>query len=100
MGLRACVVVTQEASQEMRRWWVLSLLMVVALPAWPAKRVSAAQLEQILSGLAAAHKADPDVAREIGFLEPSERISDATLDRLNRAAASRRPILFSRPASG
>ncbi len=58
---------------------------MVVLPAWAAKRVSVAQLEQILA--ASAHRTDAETAKQVNALESSERISDTTLDRLTRQYA-------------
>jgi VWFA-related protein len=53
----------------------------VALPAVAAKHMTVAQLEQSLAADAASHRADADIARRLGDLEISERLTDATLDR-------------------
>ncbi len=58
------------------------LLIFAAVPCWGAKRVSAEQLERVLAGLEA--RRDADAAKQIGALEPVERISDTTLARLIR----------------
>lgn len=71
----------------MRRLCTLALLIVAALPSFAAKRVSVARLEEVLKAASAGHKSDPEIARLIGSLEPSERISDATLARLNKQFA-------------
>ena len=49
-----------------------------------AKRVTVAQLEQALTAAHAAHKPDAEIARQIGGLELSERLTEATLNRLTR----------------
>src|SRR6266567_9021569 len=72
----------------MRRFWVLCCLIVAWLPSFAAKRATVEQLEQTLVAARAAHKADGDTARQIGVLEPSERISDATLNRLTKQFAT------------
>jgi len=46
-----------------------------------------AQLGQTLVAARAAHKTDGEIARQVGVLEPSERISDATLSRLTQFAS-------------
>jgi VWFA-related protein len=68
----------------MRRGSILCLLAVMALPAFAAKRVSVAQLEHTLSTMADAHRTDDETAIQIGTLEPSERVSNATLERLTK----------------
>jgi VWFA-related protein len=65
----------------MRRLILLAVLAAVALPACAAKPVTVAQLEQMLAAEIAAHHADADVARKIGALDISERLTGATLDR-------------------
>jgi hypothetical protein len=67
----------------MRRLILLVVLAVLALPAGAAKRVTVAQLEEALTAATAAHKPDAEMARQIGGMEPSERITEATLGRLN-----------------
>ena len=71
----------------MLRWSTLGLLAIMTLPSWAAKRVSVAQLEQTLSAMAGAHRTDAETAIRIGTLELTERISDATLDRLTKQYA-------------
>ncbi|HEY1578895.1 MAG TPA: VWA domain-containing protein [Terracidiphilus sp.] len=65
--------------------WVLIpfLLAYVALPAWAAKRISVAQLEQTITADRAAHKSDIEIARKIISLELSERLTETALARLN-----------------
>lgn len=66
----------------MRRALLLGLLAIVTLPAM-AKRDTVAHLEQALTAALAAHKLDPDVARQIAGIELTERFTDATIYRLN-----------------
>ena len=66
----------------MRRLVPLVLLASLASTAVAAKRVTVAQLEQALITAHGAHKSDAEVAREIGGFELSERLSEASLDRL------------------
>jgi len=49
------------------------------LPASAAKRLTVAQLEQALSGYSGGHKSDQDIARQIGGMELTERLTDLTL---------------------
>jgi hypothetical protein len=67
----------------MRQLILLGLLTVLALPAWAAKGVTVAQLEQTLATISAAHKPDAEIARQIAGVKLSERITEATLVRLN-----------------
>jgi VWFA-related protein len=57
------------------------LIAALAFPAGAVKRVRVAQLEQTLAEVTAEHRADADVARQIGAIELSERLTAATLDR-------------------
>jgi VWFA-related protein len=65
-----------------RRFILLVLLASLASIAGASKRVTVAQLEQALVSAHAAHKTDADIAREIAGLELSERLTEATFDRL------------------
>jgi hypothetical protein len=67
----------------MRRFLLLGLLTAMAFPAWAEKRVTVAQLEQTLTAITAAHKPDAEIARQIAGIKLSERITEATLARLN-----------------
>jgi len=67
----------------MRQFILLGLLTAMAFPAMAAKRVTVAQLEQELTTLSAAHKPDAEIARQIAGIKLSERLTEATLDRLN-----------------
>jgi type II secretory pathway pseudopilin PulG len=61
---------------------LLALVAVMALPAYAARRVTVEQLEQTLTAAFDAHTADAEMARQIGALELSERLTDAALNRL------------------
>jgi len=67
----------------MRRFILLGLLTAMAFPAWAAKRVTVAQLEQELTTISAAHKPDAEIARQIASMKLSERLTEATLGRLS-----------------
>jgi len=67
----------------MRRLMLIGFLAVMTLPAGAARRVTVAQLEQVLNGAIAAHKTDQEIARRIATLELSERLTAATLGRLD-----------------
>jgi len=66
----------------MRRLILAGLLGLLVLPAGAAKRVTVAQLEQSLAADTADHRPDADIARRLGELELTERITDATLAHL------------------
>ena len=59
----------------MRRFVFLVLLASTALTAGAAKRGTVAQLDQALTAAYAEHKADADIARQIGNMELSERLT-------------------------
>ena len=65
------------------RWWMLLVFLASFVPyAGAAKRVTVAQLEQALTAAQSAHKADAEIARQIGGFELSERLTEASLGRL------------------
>ena len=66
----------------MRRLMLLVFLASLVPYAGAAKRVTVAQLEQALNAAQTAHKPDPEIAHQIGGLELSERLTEATLNRL------------------
>jgi VWFA-related protein len=70
-------------SNAMQRLILLALLASASLSAVAAKRVTVAQLEQTLASASAAHKPDAEIARQIGSVELSERLTEATLTRLS-----------------
>ena len=71
------------------RWILIPLFLpMMAFPSWAAKRMTVAQLEQVLATDRAAHKSDIEIARKIGDVELSERLTDSVLGRLNREFAS------------
>jgi len=65
----------------MRRLVLLALLVSMPLPL-AAKRVTVAQLEQSLTADRSTLKPDAQIARQIGGMELSERLTKPTLDRL------------------
>ena len=67
----------------LRRLMLLVVLASLVPYAGAAKRVTVAQLEQALTAAHAAHKPDADIARQIGGFELSERLTEATLNRLS-----------------
>lgn len=67
----------------MRQFILLGLLTSIAFPAWAAKRITVAQLEQELTTISAAHKPDAEMARQIASMKLSQRLTEATLGRLN-----------------
>ena len=68
----------------MRRLIVMGLMAAMVVPAFAAKRVTVAQLEQSLAADAASHRTDADVAHLIGDFELSERLTDTALERFTK----------------
>ena len=66
----------------MRKLILFVLMAAMALPVGAAKRVTVAQLEQLLTGGDGAHRADDALAFQIAVLELSERLTPATLGRI------------------
>ncbi|KAA6457953.1 VWA domain-containing protein [Acidobacteria bacterium AB60] len=66
----------------MRKVVLLAFIAALALTARAARRTSVVQLEEFLSAATAEHRADADIAHQIGGWEMSERLTQATLDRL------------------
>ncbi|WP_348264757.1 VWA domain-containing protein [Telmatobacter sp. DSM 110680] len=77
------------------RWILISMfLAMMTLPSWAAKRMTVAQLDQMLVTARAAHKSDIEIARRIGDVDLSERLTDIALGRLNKQfAASSQPAI-------
>jgi VWFA-related protein len=63
----------------MRRLMLLVLLTAMVLPASAARRVTVAQLETALAAGISAHRADIEVAQQLGDMELSERLTGTTL---------------------
>jgi VWFA-related protein len=72
----------------MRKAILLTLLAMTAFSAGATRRVTVAQLSEILAAATAGHHSDEDIARQVGGLELSERLTDPTLDRF----AARMPL--------
>ena len=64
----------------MRRLMLFGLIAMMALPALGAKRVTVLQLREKLTAGNAANRSDVDMARQIGDLELTERLTQETLD--------------------
>ena len=72
----------------MRRLISLVLLSLIPLCAVAAKRFTVSQLEQAITASNAAHKPDAEIARQIGGMELSERLTEPTLSRLTAGLAA------------
>lgn len=67
----------------LRRLILLMVLAGLASRAGAGTPVTVAQLDQALTAAVAAHKPDAEIARQIASLELSERLTEASLNRLN-----------------
>jgi VWFA-related protein len=65
----------------MRKLILLAAIAASALPADASRRVTVSQVEQALTAEIAAHRTDAEVARQVGDLEMTERLTDSTLQR-------------------
>ncbi|MGO9095002.1 MAG: VWA domain-containing protein [Bryobacteraceae bacterium] len=63
---------------------VLALAALLPTPLPAASRVTVRQLEEMLTAARTSRLRDRDIAQEIGRVEPSERITQATLEGLSR----------------
>jgi VWFA-related protein len=66
----------------MRRLVLVGLVTLSAWPAFAAHRITVSQLEQTLSTDIDKHRSDEDIARQLGDLQLSERLTPPTLYRL------------------
>ena len=66
----------------MKRSVCIFALIVLALPAWPAKKMSVGELEDTLKTLQAEKKSDADVANALKQVELSEQLTLATMNKL------------------
>jgi VWFA-related protein len=71
----------------LRRLILFVVLAAVAYPAGAGTRVTVAQLDQALNAAFAAHKPDAEIARQIATIELSERLTEASLERLKARLA-------------
>jgi hypothetical protein len=67
----------------MRKLILLGLLVAVVRPVHAAKHVTVTQLEKTFAEAAAKHKADDELARQFGEFELTERLTDASRDRIS-----------------
>src|SRR5579863_5059902 len=67
----------------MRRLILLGMLAVMVLPAGATKRVTVAQLEQILTAASTAHRSDESIVRVFGDLELTEQLNNAIRSRID-----------------
>jgi VWFA-related protein len=58
---------------------VLGLAAAMAIPAVAARRVTIAQLAETVSSAVGQHRSDEDIARQLGTLELSERLTETNL---------------------
>lgn len=71
----------------MRRLLLIGVIALSAGPLFATRRVTVDQLEQALSSAVAKHRSDEELARQLGDMQLSERLTTATLEKV----ASRLP---------
>lgn len=64
------------------RWFAVCLIATMALHAAAARRVTVAQLQELVAADEDGHHADLDIAHHIGELEITEQLTERTLDHL------------------
>jgi hypothetical protein len=67
----------------MRRFILLGLLAILALPASGSRRVTVAQLEKELTVASQKHRADADLVRHLADIVLTERLTDSTRNRIS-----------------
>ncbi len=72
----------------MRKPILLALAVLLVVPAGAARRVTVAQLAETLAAATAQHRSDEEIARQVGSVELSERLTASTLDQF----AARLPL--------
>lgn len=70
----------------MKRCLLLLLLLAFATPGWCARKVSVAQLEEMIRSLHEEKKSDPEIAAALQQVEVSEQLTRGTMDRLIKFA--------------
>jgi hypothetical protein len=70
----------QQKRAILRRLFLVAILVGITVRA--RARVTVSQLEKVLAKARAAHNSDADVVRQIGTMELSERLTEATQERL------------------
>ena len=74
--------VIQNSGSTLRRLILLVVLVALAHSAGAGTRVTVAQLDHALTAALAAHRPDAEIARRIASSELSERLTEASLERL------------------
>ena len=69
----------------MRRLILLLLVATVAFPAAAARRMTVLQLEKALSSDFADHRPDGEIARKLGEVEMTERLTEITLGKFAKS---------------
>jgi VWFA-related protein len=64
----------------MRKPILLALAVLLVMPAGAARRITVVQLAETLAAATSQHRSDEEIARQVGSLELSERLTPATLD--------------------
>jgi hypothetical protein len=66
----------------MRRLALMTLMAAISLPAWAIRHLTVAQLEKTLASSVARHHSDAEMVREFGDFDLTERLTDATRQRI------------------
>lgn len=77
---RQIAILKRDVNMKRVIWLVLILLL--AAPAWAAKKITVGQLEDLLHSLEQAKKTDSEVAAELKQIELSEELTRATMNTL------------------
>jgi hypothetical protein len=79
---RKDVQIMRLRTQKLRSGLLLAVIAALPICSRAAKRVTVAQFTQTLAADVGAHKPDAEIARRIGGMELSERLTEATLAKL------------------
>src|ERR1035438_7567759 len=67
----------------MKRFGWILVILLAASPAWAAKKITVAQLKEMMASMQQAKKADAEVATELKQVELNEELTNATMNGLS-----------------
>ena len=70
----------------MKRWGCILVLILMAVPAWPAKKITVAELTDMLKSLQQEKKVDQDVANALKQVVLTEELTRSTMNSLGEYA--------------
>jgi hypothetical protein len=70
----------------MKRWGCILVLILVAVPAWPAKKITVAELTDMLKSMQQEKKVDQDVANALKQVVLTEELTRSTMNSLGEYA--------------